>query len=237
MTQNYRCGDYAALMGYLYDDCEAGEREAIAVHLQSCHACADELAALTGTRRQLASWAPPDTRLGFQITSAGADESRVIQLGSGKTGAASTAWWRQPLPAWAQMAAAMLIFAAGLSIGMARGTAAPAAGSESPEVRAALSDLRQRVGHVEQLAKRETNGRFTVAHAVPSEEEILQRVGYQIARLEQRQRQDLNKELAWRVLEMAETQQRKAEQIETDLQKTQNEIGYRLQQMAVRDPQ
>src|SRR5690606_9504323 len=27
------------------------------------------------------------------------------------------AWWRQPLPAWAQVAAAILIFAAGLAIG------------------------------------------------------------------------------------------------------------------------
>ena len=236
MTQNYRCGDYAALMGYLYDDCEAGEREAIAVHLQSCRACADELAALTGTRRQLASWAPPDTRLGFQITPAGADESRVIRLGSGKIGAASTAWWRQPLPAWAQMAAAMLIFTAGLSIGMARGTAAPAAGSESPEVRAALSDLRQRVSHVEQLSKRGGDGRVTVAHAVPSEAEILQRVRYDIARSEERQRQEWQSEVAIGVIGVANTQQARVAQVETNLMKAQmkaqNEFENRLQQMA-----
>ena len=234
MTQTYRCGDYAALMGYLYDDCEPEEREAIATHLQSCRPCATELEVLTGTRRQLASWAPPDTRLGFQITPT-ADESRVIPFGSAKP--ASAAWWRQPLPAWAQLAAALVIFAAGLSIGTARGATveSPAVGA-SPEVRAQLIDLRRRVNNVERFAKQGAD-RVTVAHALPNEADLLQRIDYQIARSEERQRQERREELAYRLLEMVDTTQSQVQQVEANVAKANNELGNRLLQVAYRvDP-
>ena len=63
MTETFQCGNNAALVGYLYDDCEAHERMAIAAHVTVCAACAAELAALRATREQLAAWSPPDASL------------------------------------------------------------------------------------------------------------------------------------------------------------------------------
>ena len=111
--------DHEQLVSYLYDECDAGARARVAAHLSACASCADEIAALTATRQHLADWAPPDVALGFQITrpSVAAEESA--------TPAAvlrPARWWSRPLPAWAQAAAAVLIFGAGLAVGSGRGS-------------------------------------------------------------------------------------------------------------------
>ncbi|HVZ22690.1 MAG TPA: zf-HC2 domain-containing protein, partial [Vicinamibacterales bacterium] len=114
MSETYRCGDYEALVEYLYDECEPGTRAAVAAHVASCDSCAEELEALGGTRRTLAAWTPPDVRLGFQVTPRAADGADA--RGSGGARVLRPAWWWQrPLPAWAQMAAAIAIFASGLA--------------------------------------------------------------------------------------------------------------------------
>jgi hypothetical protein len=138
MTQGC-CTDKTALIGFLYDDCEPGEREIIATHVADCADCTAELASLSATRRQLAAWVPPHAALGFQIDAAQMAESlkasprlAVIE-GGNRDGDAprpalvadrpplgTTSWWRQPLPAWAQAAAAVLIFAAGVGFGAGR---------------------------------------------------------------------------------------------------------------------
>jgi Putative zinc-finger len=111
MSQTFECGDHAALVSYLYDECEPRERDAIEAHLTHCAACAAEIDALGATRLQLAAWTPPESDLGFRIVS----EPRANVVLRPKQ------WWQQPLPAWAQAAAAMLIFGAGLTLGIARG--------------------------------------------------------------------------------------------------------------------
>jgi anti-sigma factor RsiW len=107
MTQKFECGDHAALVSYLYGEGEPGERGAIEAHLDHCPACAAEVEALGSTRMLLAAWTPPESDLGFRIVS----ESRSNVLRPRQ-------WWRQPMPAWAQAAAAALIFATGLSLGI-----------------------------------------------------------------------------------------------------------------------
>lgn len=120
MTDTFQCGDPGALVAYLYDECEPGERELIASHITRCATCASEIETLGATRRTLAAWTPPDMALGFQITRAhdiGPAAKQPVRVLEPKI-----AWWRAPLPAWAQAAAAVVIFGAGLSIGIARNT-------------------------------------------------------------------------------------------------------------------
>jgi hypothetical protein len=105
-------GNHELLISYVYDECDPQERERIEAHLAECAPCAAEIDALGGTRRELAAWAPPDVALGFQITRPAAappaNSATVLRPGR---------WWSRPMPAWAQAAAAALIFGAGLSLG------------------------------------------------------------------------------------------------------------------------
>jgi len=130
MNEIFQCGDHGALVGYLYDECTPEEREAIASHLTRCVSCADDVSGLSSARRALAAWAPPEIALGIQITRK-SDAEMVTPSGSvlsfTRPQAERTPWWKAPLPAWAQVAAAIVIFAAGLSVGYVRNGARPAA--------------------------------------------------------------------------------------------------------------
>lgn len=106
MRDDIRCEDHAALIGFLYDDCEADERARISAHLAVCARCAEEIEGLSMTREQLSTWTPPEAQLGF----------RMNPVGVAPAGPA--AWWSRPLPAWAQLAAAVVIFTAGAAVGM-----------------------------------------------------------------------------------------------------------------------
>lgn len=114
MTQTFRCGDPEALITYLYDEGDRtegdrAERDAVAAHIARCASCADEVASLRSTRTVLAAWTPPEAALGFRMTREDERPAPVVLR--------PAAWWRQPLPAWAQAAAAVLIFAAGTTVG------------------------------------------------------------------------------------------------------------------------
>ncbi|MGB7220460.1 MAG: zf-HC2 domain-containing protein [Vicinamibacterales bacterium] len=94
--------DYAgdrddALIGYLYEDIDPAARAGFEAHLTTCAACRDELSALTSVRGRLGQWLPPE---------------RQSAVGGGQTLAqepvvSGRSWWRE-LPAWAQVAAALL---------------------------------------------------------------------------------------------------------------------------------
>jgi hypothetical protein len=113
------CGNYEALVSYLYDECDQAERERIAAHLTMCGSCAEEIGALRDTRAHLASWTPPALPLEFQITRTETEAPAHVLR--------PAAWWTKPLPAWAQVAAAAVIFVAGMSVNSLR--SAPAAPS------------------------------------------------------------------------------------------------------------
>lgn len=115
MNDIFQCGDSAALVAYLYDECAPGEQALIEAHLKGCAICASEIDGLRATRRTLAAWAPPEQALGFRITREHEPRpARIVEP--------TIAWWRAPLPAWAQAAAALVIFGVGLSVGSARNT-------------------------------------------------------------------------------------------------------------------
>jgi putative zinc finger protein len=98
------------LIAYLYDDIDAAERAAFDAHLPACERCRRDLAALGGVRRQLAKWAPPEPQFtvhSSQPTASGSQPPAPIPRVS---------WWRQ-IPAWAQVAAALLFL--GVAAGIA----------------------------------------------------------------------------------------------------------------------
>jgi hypothetical protein len=101
------CGDGQVLVAYLYDECDAAERVRVERHLDSCDACATELAELGSARQHLAVWAPPEPALGFRIA-----PERPAAVAP-----AHVAWWRQPLPAWGQAVAAVALFGLGMAAG------------------------------------------------------------------------------------------------------------------------
>jgi hypothetical protein len=134
MSESYTCGDAGALVAYLYDECDPEIRESIDAHLTRCVPCAREIEGLGRTRRQLGDWTPPMAELGFQMRAPVPEEKRP--------------WWGAPLPAWAQAAAALLIFGAGLLMGVSRPSTgsdsdAPAAQAAAPVSAASRSDLVQ----------------------------------------------------------------------------------------------
>ena len=98
-----------ALIGFLYDDVtgEPAGRALFETHLETCARCQDEIAALRVVRKQLARWSPPEP--GFAVT------SRQAAVAGPQVGQPS--WWRE-IPAWAQVAAALLFLgvSAGLSV-------------------------------------------------------------------------------------------------------------------------
>jgi hypothetical protein len=93
------------LVSYLYDDIEPAERTAFDAHVAACSGCRRELAALRGVRSTLSAWAPPELRATSDGLRATGDEPP-----------ASSRWWRD-IPAWAQVAAAVLVL--GASVGVA----------------------------------------------------------------------------------------------------------------------
>jgi hypothetical protein len=94
--------DKELLIGYLYGELSASDRSAFDRHLDQCGDCRAEVDALGGIRTQLASWAPPEPQLDFQIVRA----PRV---------AAPASRWRFA-PAWGLAAAAMLTVAVSAAV-------------------------------------------------------------------------------------------------------------------------
>ena len=202
MSETFTCGDHGALVSYLYDECAPNERRAISAHLAICRACAQEIASLGTTREQLATWTPPEAQLGFRIVS-DSPSSNVLR---------PSRWWQKPMPAWAQAAAAALIFATGLTLGAIRGVTSPAdrgptgsapqqanvttlAANTTSVTRADLAALEQRL-RSELSQGRSTCSTFRTSNtsdpaAAPGDARVLERVRAMIQDSEQRQQREL----------------------------------------------
>ena len=48
------------LVGYLYGELSAADRETFEAHIGGCEGCRQEVAELLHTRQHLASWSPPN---------------------------------------------------------------------------------------------------------------------------------------------------------------------------------
>jgi hypothetical protein len=206
MSVTFECGDKNALVAYLYEECEPELRAVISGHLTRCDSCSSEMDGLGWTRRHLEVWTPPMPELGFRMQ-APPQEARLP-------------WWRAPLPAWAQAAAALVIFGVGLSVGLPRGpVAAPQVVSNQPPPatvtatatstasRNDLSQLEERLKSEIAQIRTAAPVRQVVSSSSSSDEEIMQKVEALLAQSEERQR----REFTLRTVEMArdfETQRR-----------------------------
>jgi len=203
MSETFTCGDHGALVSYLYDECAPNERRAISAHVAICRECAEELTSLGATREQLATWTPPEAQLGFRIVS-DSPSSTVLR---------PSRWWQKPMPAWAQAAAAALIFATGVTLGALRGVTSPSdhgptgsvpqqadattpAASTTSVTKADLAALEQRLrSELSQVRSTSstvsTSNTSDTAAAGPGDARIIERVRALIQDSEQRQQREL----------------------------------------------
>lgn len=98
------------LVAYLYDDIEPAERAAFNVHLAACGRCSRELADLRGVRTTLSVWTPPEP-----VRAPSPAPPGSVRATSPEPRAAGRSW--HDVPAWAQVAAAILVV--GVSAGIA----------------------------------------------------------------------------------------------------------------------
>ncbi len=114
------CDERERLIGFVYDECDAGERRAIEEHVDACPTCRTEIAALRDVREDLLAWRVP---LHEPIW-------RPLPVAA----APSVPWWRQ-VPAWALAAAASVMFFSGVAGGaIAAAWLRPAAATVSARV-------------------------------------------------------------------------------------------------------
>lgn len=105
--------NHDALLDYLYEEGDPGERLAIAKHLQECAPCAVAVLEFQNVRGMLSDWTPPGSQLGF----------RVVREAEGAPGAPSMpvatrekSWgWGPTTKGMLQAAAAIVIFVSGMA--------------------------------------------------------------------------------------------------------------------------
>lgn len=103
-----------SIVTYLYNDLDDTGRAVFEAHLAICARCRTDLAALRGVRTQLAQWEPPSAiRPHASVVNPHVAVSRQSSAVSHEP---SASWWRE-VPAWAQVAAALLCL--GLGAGLA----------------------------------------------------------------------------------------------------------------------
>ena len=71
MSVEFTCGDPAALAGFLYNECDAAERNAIEAHLAGCPSCVEELRGLGAARSALAATTLRDMGIGNVVNMLG----------------------------------------------------------------------------------------------------------------------------------------------------------------------
>ena len=220
------------LVAYLYDDIEPAQRATFEAHLAGCGYCSRELAQLRGVRATLSVWTPPEpVRAASHEPRATSRESRA------------TSRWHD-VPAWAQLAAAMLVL--GVSAGIANvevhhdaagwtmrtgWSKAPVAAASSettaPEARASVAagsppawgaDL----SALEQRLRTEFNAmppRAVPATATISDVELQRRVRSILEESERRQEREL-------ALRVAEVMKDVSAQRQADLVKIDRSLGF-----------
>lgn len=232
-----------ALMAFLYDDGTRDDENRAArtrfeAHLTGCPVCRDELEALRGVRATLSSWAPPEPNLPALFAASG------NQRFSTRDPHRRAVRWSAAIPAWAQVAAALLFLgvsaavanleirydASGLSIrtGWSRPPAAAPAQQRAPDA-ATQSELAA-LGNQLRAEFRSARGQ-AIAQPQPShlaDADVLRRVKALVDDSEKRQQ----RELALRVAEVLRdvNAQRQADLVKFDraIGSVENRLGVQV---------
>ena len=108
---NHIADNHDALLDYLYEEGDPAERLAIAKHLQECAPCAVAVLEFQNVRSMLRDWAPPAARtLGARVSTPSVP-ALPPPVAAYRTPAVYARFGR-----FAQAAAALLIFAAGMAV-------------------------------------------------------------------------------------------------------------------------
>jgi len=233
MTDTY-CGHPGnrdeVLVAYLYDDIDPAERVSFEAHLLGCEQCRGDLEALRGVRVRLARWNPP---------------APVFA----QAASAPSRWWRD-IPAWAQVAAALLVL--GVSAGIANltvhwdatgltvrtGWSSPAAAAAAPAQAAAapwradLADVERRLRtefHAEAVGTAapvpQPVGAQPAAAPAVSDAALLSRVRAIVADSEKRQQRELALRVAQVLRDVDAQRQADLIRIDRSLGQVQNNTG------------
>lgn len=208
MSETFRCDDKDTLVAYLYGEIDAEARREVDRHLRTCVACTRETEGLQAVRHDLQTWLPPGGDLGFSI----AQKAPAAVVRPGRWAALAG------LPAWAQVAAASLVIAAGAALANLhvhstsdgfivstgwRQSAAPVAAT--PANATSNEEWRRELVALEQNLRRELAPKATVPAAVAATVRsadaadtaaVLRRVQDMLGESETRQRQELAFRLA-----------------------------------------
>jgi hypothetical protein len=104
-TCTYRGNREDLLVAYLYDEVDPSDRAAFEEHIAACAVCCRELDELGVVRSRLGRWTPPEPARAFTWAAAPPVGRRGVWIALGG------------IPAWAQVAAALLFF--GVAAGVA----------------------------------------------------------------------------------------------------------------------
>jgi anti-sigma factor RsiW len=231
-----------ALISYLYGDLDDAGRTSFDEHLESCTACRGELEMLRGVRGQLAMWQPPEPK----VVTLPAARTAIFDPRSTtpprRTAAAERRWsWRE-LPAWAQVAAALLFvgIAAGIAnldvrydangltvrTGWSR-AAAPSVATSAPKDTATHADL----AALEQQLRAELRAVQVSTHAdaapgrTVSDAEVLRKVRALVDDAEKRQQTELALHIGELIRDVNAQRQADLVRIDRTLGLVQNNIG------------
>jgi anti-sigma factor RsiW len=219
--------NHDALLDYLYEEGDPAERLKIARHLQECASCSVAVLEFQNVRGMLRDWTPPPAELGFRVVrdANGASDARLGQRPGG-------VWsWRPALhrSTWAQAAAAVLLFAAGMAVSQFNMNYD--AGTLTVQVRPATSPVLpagepRRTSIELQPEVPLTNvalERTPLAEPVDTEQ-LLQRVRAMIDQSEQRQQRELAQRISQFAIEEHTQHQADMLRIEQNLGQQQDEV-------------
>jgi hypothetical protein len=218
---NHIADNQDALLDYLYEEGDPGERLTIAKHLQECAACAVAVLEFQNVRGMLSDWKPPASQLGFRIVQ---DASPSATVNQGARGG----WWRGWGPAThqekltgprsralLQAAAAILLFVSGMAVSQLNvdyregaltvrtRSATPAAGLRNASITLPPQRANAAALDLDEI-ERALRARLATQHTSPVDtEQLLQRVRAMIDQSEQRQQARTRQELALRLSQVA----------------------------------